>query len=45
MILLEHVPEFSVWDEGSGRILLGDDIGGGAVMLQLIRFRHVGVGF
>lgn len=45
MILLKHVPEFSVWDEGSGRMLLGDDTGNGAVMLWLMRFWHVGVGF
>jgi quinol-cytochrome oxidoreductase complex cytochrome b subunit len=33
------------WDEGSGRILLGDNTGGGAVMLQPIRFQCVGVCF
>jgi hypothetical protein len=30
------------WDEGSGRILLGDNTGGGAVMLQPIWFQCVG---
>jgi hypothetical protein len=30
-------------DEGDGKILLGDNTGGGAVMLLTIRFRYVGV--
>jgi hypothetical protein len=31
------------WDEGRGRILLGDNTGGGAVMLWPIRLRCAGV--
>jgi hypothetical protein len=30
-------------DEGGGRILLGDNTGGGAVMLKSIRFQSFGV--
>jgi hypothetical protein len=30
-------------DEGGGRILLGDNTGGGAIMLRPIRFQLVGV--
>ena len=33
------------WDEGGGRILLGDNTGGGAVMLRPITFQSVGVLF
>jgi hypothetical protein len=32
-------------DEGNGRILLGDNTGGGAVMLRSIKFRVLEVGF
>ena len=46
--LLKGAPNFCLWGvkaqshEGSGRILLGDDRGGGAVTLRQIKFRCVG---
>jgi hypothetical protein len=30
------------WDEGGGRLLLGDNTGGGAVMLRPVGFQRVG---
>jgi len=32
-------------DQSGGRVLLGDNAGGGAVMLPSIRFQFVGCGF
>jgi hypothetical protein len=31
------------WDEGDGRILLGDNTGDGAAMMQPIKLQRVGV--
>jgi len=51
MTYLKRAPNFFLaglkvlWDEGGGRILLGDNGGGGRVMLRSIRFSVLEFGF